>query len=131
MDPETQRQILRIKGPIVVVEDDRRTCAATVRSLFRVGLAMAGVVHAEPYTAALEGIQMATAPTPPAVVVVDGLEGYGRRVVEACQAEGVPVVAYTGSPALFDGLDVPVVVKPDAAALVAAVRAVLNLTETT
>jgi len=127
MDPSTQRQILRIKGPIVVVEDDRRTCAATVRTLSRVGLAMVGVVQAEPYTAALEGVRLVTAPTPPAVVVVDGLEGYGRHVVEACLSEGVPVVAYTGSPEVFRGLAVPVVVKPEAAQLVAAVSAALGL----
>jgi len=62
----------------------------------------------------------------PAVLVADGIEGHGRDLALAAMEAGVPVVAYTGSPALFDGLDLPVVVKPAWDELVAAVADALG-----
>lgn len=112
---------IEVDGPIVVVEDDRRACTATILGLRPLGLPLESLVRDEPYHAALDAIRRITT-RPPAVLVVDGLEGYGPLVVDVARSEGVPVVAYTGEPARFCRLGAPVVCKPQIAELVQAVR---------
>jgi len=111
---------------ILAIDDSPAVCRSLRLTLG--GLGEVETIHAggDAYGACLDGIEHMTK-RPPAVVVVDGLEGYGRHVVEACQAEGVPVVAYTGSPEVFRGLALPVVVKPDTGGLLRAVRALLEV----
>ena len=113
-------------GPprILCIDDTPAVCRSLRLTLRGLGKVEA-IGDGDPYVACLDGLDAVTA-NPPAVVVVDGLEGYGRHVVEACQAEGVPVVAYTGSPEVFRGLDLPVVVKPDTGGLLRALRGVLE-----
>ena len=114
-----------ITAPRILVIDDTPAVCRSLRLTLRT-LGEVETIDADPYGACLDGIESMTK-GPPAVVVVDGLEGYGRHVVEACQAEGVPVVAYTGSPEVFRGLAVPVVVKPDTGGLLRALRGVLGV----
>jgi len=112
---------------ILCIDDSPPVCRSlrlTLRGLGEV-FTEDGDIHSDPYVACLCGIERLTSDNPPTVVVVDGLEGFGRHVVEACQAEGVPVVAYTGSPEVFRGLSLPVVVKPDTGGLLRALRGVL------
>ena len=111
--------------PRILVIDDSPPVCRSLRLTLR-GLGEVETIDADPYGACLDGIESVTK-NPPAVVVVDGLEGYGRHVVEACQSEGVPVVAYTGSPEVFRGLSLPVVVKPDTGGLLRALRGVLEV----
>ena len=111
-------------GPILVVEDDRRACSATMLGLRPLGLALESLVREDPYQAALDAIKRITN-DPPGIVVVDGLEGYGALVADVAITEGVPVVAYTGEPGRFRRLGLPIVVKPEADELVLAVRRAL------
>ena len=111
---------------ILIADDSPAVCRALARTLAHLGsvdVADGGENPDAVYFDAVHWISF----DPPAVLVVDGLEGRGRPVARFALEEGIPVVAYTGSPALFDGLDVPVVVKPEAGQLVAAVAAALGV----
>ena len=110
---------------VLVVEDVPPLCRALARLLGPLGQVDLEDGQADSYAACLQAIKRITR-KPPAVVVVDGLDGYGPLVADIAREEGVPVVAYTAEPGIFRRLGVPVVVKPSTAELVEAVRAALG-----
>ena len=115
---------------ILLVEDDLRAAAATQRELARAGFTEVQTVAAhDPWEAAESAIGLYNM-WGHDVVVTDGLNAYCARLVDyAMRADfGDRIIIYTGTPDRYEGRfpGVQVVSKPDGAALVAAVRAVLN-----
>lgn len=113
---------------ILIVEDDLRAAIATQQALARAGFTDVTTVCAhDPEDAADTGIEAIRA-TPFSVIIIDGLMGICESVIGYM---GIPCIIYTGTPDRYTGKfgAVPVVSKPDAAAMVAAVRRILGIEE--
>lgn len=113
---------------ILIVEDDIRAAIATQQALARAGFLDVSTVCAhDPNSAAFQAthhILMVGA----GVIITDGLMGHCRDVIGYLNTSSI---IYTGTPDRYTGKfgAVPVVSKPDAAAMVAAVRRILGIEE--
>lgn len=112
---------------ILVVETDLHAAIATQRALALAGFVdVATVCAEEPYSAVLQAQHQAQFST--GVIITDGLN---NACVGLVGYRNTPTIIYTGAPVRYEGRfgAVPVISKPDAAAMVAAVRRILGMEE--
>ena len=111
---------------ISIIEDDRLVARVLRRFIERwTGTRPEVVCYDQPHVCA-RFARVICEVNPPDLVITDGLNGYGRDVVEACVAASVPVIVYTGEPGRFRDLGVEVIAKPDDGALRDAVVSALR-----
>jgi len=111
---------------IYMLEDDRWNGRVIRRALDSLGCQLVPFILGDaPVLVASIGEEAIRA-NPPALVVTDGLDGEGHRVVSACKDMGVPVIVYTGSARAYDRSGAVVIPKPDLRSLKAAVIAVID-----